>query len=253
MEQHPYILGPSKYEKSKKNRPDIAIIPWGATEAHNYHLPYATDNYLVQAFAEESARKAYLQGVKVSVLPVIPFGVNTGQLDIPLTINMNPSTQAIVLKDILDSLRASDVKKVVVFNSHGGNDFKQIIREFQGTHPDMFICQVNYYQSIKQDKYFEDTGEHAGEMETSLMMFLFPELVLPLSSAGEGKAKEMVFKARGEGWMWAPRKWTDVTDDTGIGNPAKATVEKGKAYYEEATDKIAEFLKHLSDTNKYYK
>lgn len=248
-----YILAETKYPQSKKISVEIAIIPWGATEAHNYHLPYATDNYLTQAFAEEAARKASLLNVPLTVLPTIPFGVNTGQLDIPLTINMNPSTQARVLEDIIESLRVHDVKKLIVFNGHGGNDFKQIIREFQGKYPDIFICQLNWYQVIKAEQIFEDTGEHAGEMETSLMMYLFPNLVLPLNNAGNGHAKDSVFSARKEGWMWAPRPWTKVTEDTGIGNPSQSTIEKGHQYFEEATDKIAAFLQQLHSAKDLYK
>lgn len=253
MGQIHYNLSEAKYPKDKKISVDIAVIPWGATEAHNYHLPYATDNYLTQAFAEESARKATLLKVPVVVLPTIPFGVNTGQLDIPLTINMNTSTQVKLLEDIIDSLRLHSIKKLVVFNGHGGNDFKQIIREFQGKYPDIFICQVNWYQVINASKIFEDTGEHAGEMETSLMMYLFPHLVLPLNEAGNGHAKELVFGSRKEGWMWAPRAWTSVTDDTGIGNPSKSTVEKGHQYFEEATTKIAAFFQELHIVNELYK
>lgn len=252
MEQQPYNLSETKFKKNEDLAVDIAVIPWGATEAHNYHLPYGTDNYLTQAFAEESARKAALMNVPITVIPIIPFGVNTGQLDIPLTINMNPSTQAKLLEDIIYSLEKHNVKKLVVFNGHGGNDFKQIIREFQAKYPEVFICQVNYYQSLNAKAYFEDTGEHAGEMETSLMMYLFPHLVSPLAEAGKGDCKEMVFNARKEGWMWAPRPWTKVTADTGIGNPHQSTVEKGKSYFETATTKIAEFFIQLHREKELY-
>jgi creatinine amidohydrolase len=253
MDQLHYLLAETKYNKSGNLNVDIAVIPWGATEAHNYHLPYATDNYLTQAFAEESARKASLMKVPMTVLPIIPFGVNTGQLDIPLTINMNTSTQAKILEDIIESLRVHQIKKLVVFNGHGGNDFKQIIREFQGKYPDVFLCQLNWFQVIKAEKIFEDMGEHAGEMETSLMMYLFPNLVLPLDQAGNGHAKELVFGARKEGWLWAPRAWTQVTADTGIGNPAHSTIEKGHQYFEEATDKIALFFRDLHNAKELYK
>jgi len=253
MAQLHYLLAETKHSKSNECNIDIAVIPWGATEAHNYHMPYGTDNYLSQAFAEESARKASLLKVPLTVLPTIPFGVNTGQLDIPLTINMNPSTQVKILEDIIESLKIHQVKKLVVFNGHGGNDFKQIIRELQGKYPDVFICQVNWYQVIKTSLIFEDTGEHAGEMETSLMMYLFPNLVLPLNEAGNGHAKELIFNARKEGWMWAPRAWTKVTEDTGIGDPSKSTIEKGHQYFETATDKIAEFFNELHLAKELYK
>ena len=64
---------------------------------------------------------------KIIVLPTIPFGVNTGQMDIPFCINMNPSTQYAVLKDIVQTLNGQNIQKLVLVNSHGGNNFKQII------------------------------------------------------------------------------------------------------------------------------
>src|SRR3981081_3616411 len=79
--------------------------------------------------AEQAAEIAWKQGAKVIVLPTVPFGVNTGQLDLKLAINMNPSTQLAVLTDIASALSGQGVKKLLILNSHGGNDFRQMIRE----------------------------------------------------------------------------------------------------------------------------
>ncbi|MGQ0538046.1 MAG: creatininase family protein, partial [Gemmatimonadaceae bacterium] len=49
-----------------------------------------------------------------------------------------------------------------------------------------------------------------------------------------------------EGWVWAPRQWTQVTDDTGVGDPAAATAAKGAAYFKAVTQRIAEFLQELA-------
>ena len=89
----PYILAESNWKGIKEATFELAILPWGACEAHNFHLPYATDIIEAEKIAAESARIAWENGAKVIVLPVIPFGVNTGQSDIHLDINMNPSTQ----------------------------------------------------------------------------------------------------------------------------------------------------------------
>jgi creatinine amidohydrolase len=85
-------------------------------------------------------------------------------------------------------------------------------------------------------------------------MHIAPELVLPLSQAGTGKARVPKFKARKEGWVWFPRAWTKVTEDTGIGNPKKATPEKGAQYLEAITDKIADFFVEFvkTDPDKFY-
>ena len=94
MPARPYVLNETTWKTVKHTEYEVVILPWGATEAHNYHLPYGTDTMECEYVAVESARLAWEQGARVVVLPTIPFGVNTGQLDIRLDINMNPSTQA---------------------------------------------------------------------------------------------------------------------------------------------------------------
>ena len=197
----------------------------------------------------DAAKKAWDNNAKVIVLPTIPFGVNTGQLDIPLCINMNPSTQYAVLKDIVQVLEANKISKLVIVNAHGGNNFKQMIRELSLSYPDVFVCSVNWWQIADGRKYFEEPGDHAGELETAIMMHLTPELVLPLKEAGSGKAKKFKLKGFSEGWATAQRKWTAVTEDTGVGNPKFATKENGEIFYNEVTNKLAEFLTELHRTD----
>ena len=74
----PYILAESNWKDLKEQAVELAVLPWGATEAHNYHLPYATDNIEGEAIAAEAGRMAWEAGAKIMILPVIPFGVNTG-------------------------------------------------------------------------------------------------------------------------------------------------------------------------------
>jgi len=246
MPAQPHVLSNTPWKVVRDTRYDLAILPWGATEAHNYHLPFGTDNFESDYVAAESARLAWQAGARVAVLPTIPFGVNTGQLDIPLTINMNPSTQAAVLGDVVTSLLGHGVRKLVVLNSHGGNDFKQMIRELHGTRPEMFICTINWWQILPQKEFFEQQDDHAGEMETSIMLALRPDLVLPLSEAGPGRARSFTLKGLRDRWVWAPRSWTKTTDDTGVGNPAAATADKGKRFLEAVTATISSFLVNLA-------
>ncbi|MBK7626853.1 MAG: creatininase family protein [Bacteroidales bacterium] len=245
----PYILAESTWKTVKDQKIDLAILPWGATEAHNYHLPFATDNIMVEKIAAESARIAWEKGARPVVLPAIPFGVNTGQMDIRININLNPSTQMAILNDITDVLNRHGVYKFLILNGHGGNDFKQMIRELGLRYPKMFICGCNWFQSFKTADFFENSGGHADEMETSMMQYLVPELVLPLSEAGEGKGKKFRIKALNENWAWAERRWTQVTSDTGIGNPFSATPEKGEKCYNEVINKIGTLILDLSKTD----
>jgi creatinine amidohydrolase len=245
----PFVLSETNWKTVKGQDYDLAILPWGACEAHNYHLPFGTDNIETEKIAMESARLAWEQKARVIVLPTIPFGVNTGQKDIKLTINLNPSTQAIMLKDIIESLIHHKIYKFLILNGHGGNDFRQMIRELGYQYPQMFISTCNWYMSVEKKRIFENGGDHADEMETSLMLFLSPDLVLPLDKAGDGDFKKFRIKAFNEDWAWAERRWSKVTADTGIGNPKLASKGKGVKYFRAITDKISKLLIELTNAN----
>lgn len=250
----PYILAETNWKAVKEQETELVVLPWGATEAHNYHLPYATDIMEADAIAAEAGRLAWEAGAKVMILPTIPFGVNTGQPDITLDINLNPSTQLLILKDIIQVLSRQGIKKLLVLNSHGGNDFKTMLRELGLEFPDMFLVSCSWFKTLDKDEYFEERGDHADEMETSLMLHLRPELVRPLEEAGDGKEHKSKIKGIREGWAWAERKWSQVSDDTGIGNPKKSTAEKGQKYFEAVTQKIAGLLTDIAeaDINNLY-
>lgn len=242
----PYVLAENNWKSVKETNYSVAVLPWGATEAHNYHLPYATDNILSENAAIEGAKLAWENGAKVVVLPTIPFGVNTGQMDVKLCINMNPSTQYAIIKDVVNVLNTHGINKLVIVNGHGGNDFKQIIRELSLEFPKVFVCALNWWQSLSSKTYFVEPGDHAGELETAVMMHLTPELVLPLDEAGPGSAKSFKIKGLKQGWVKAQRKWTKVTADTGVGNPKHANSEKGKVFFDISVKNIGEFLEDLS-------
>ena len=186
-------------------------------------------------------------------MPAIPFGVNTGQMDIKVNINLNPSTQFAILNDIVDVLNRHGIYRFIILNGHGGNDFKQIIRELGLRFPKMFICGCNWYQAVNVE-IFENGGGHADEMETSMMQYIAPELVLPLTEAGEGKGKKYKINALNGRWAWAERRWSQVTSDTGIGNPYKATPEKGRICFDDVVIKIGDFMYELckADINNLY-
>ena len=244
----PYVLSEQTWPSVTATKYEAAVLPWGATEAHNRHLPYGTDNIQAEAVAIRAAELAWNRGAKVVVLPTVPFGVNTTQLDIPLTINMNPGTQARVLADVVESLETQGIRKLLILNSHGGNDFRQIIRELQPK-TGVFLATINWWSCVDVTQFVENAGDHAGEAETSAMLHIAPELVRPLKEAGPGRARASKLAGIREGWAWAPRRWTQVTDDTGIGDPAKASREKGERYVNAAVERIAGFLVELSQVD----
>lgn len=249
MPGRPYILNETALIETEAHDWQVAVLPWGATEPHNLHLPYGTDTYQAEAVAAEAARKAWEAGTRVTVLPGIPFGVNAQQMETPLTINMNPSTQALVLEDVVESVAAHGIPSMAILNGHGGNDFRQMVRELQAR-TDVFLTVVNWWTVGDAAATFNEPGDHAGELETSVMQHIQPELVHPLSTAGAGVGRKFRIQALREGWAWAPRDWKQVTDDTGVGNPAAATPEKGATYFAVVTDRISSFFMELAAADR---
>ena len=209
-------------------------------------MPYATDIIEADAIAAEAGRIAWEKGAKVIIMPTIPFGVNTGQPDIKLDINLNPSTQLAILADIIAVLNRQGIHKLLLLNSHGGNDFKPLLRELGLRYPKMFLVTSSWFQTVNKDEFFEETGDHADEMETSLLLYLRSDLVSPLEEAGNGKEKKSKIKGIREGWAWSERRWSMVSEDTGIGNPHKSTKEKGERFFRAITGKLADLIMDMA-------
>jgi creatinine amidohydrolase len=242
----PYILEETNWKQVKDTRYEVAILPWSATEAHNYHMPYGTDTIQVNYIAEHASKDAWDRGAKVLVLPTIPYGIQTGQLDIPFSMNLMPGTQLLILKDFCDVLVRSGCNKLVIVNGHGGNNFKNIIRELSFHFPSLFCCSVNWWEAVSQKNFFDMPADHADEWETSATMHIRPDLVLPLTEAGDGATKKFKIEALRRGWAQAQRAWTQISKDTGSGDPSLATAEKGKKYTDACIAELSKFILDLS-------
>ncbi len=242
-----YVLEETNWKQIKNQKYDVAVLPWGATEPHNYHLPYGTDSLETSRIAYDAAKKAWDKGAKVMVLPVIPLGVqNPGQIEMPFCLHTRPSTQIMILEDIVRALHSHGIFKLVIMNGHGGNDFKPHIREIMPKFPGMFIALNQWFKLVPDSDFFDEQGDHANEMETSIIMHYFPDLVLPLEEAGEGASKKWKLQGLEKQVAWAPRQWNKISEDTGIGNPKKASAEKGYLFLEEVTSRIGDFLVELA-------
>lgn len=250
MPARPYILLEANYRQLLDRRPALAILPWGATEAHNYHLPHGTDVIEGARIAERAAELAHQQNARVIVLPAIPFGNNAQQLDQVCTITCSTATALAILRDVVHSLKKQNIDRLVILNSHGGNEFKPIVRDVQAEFG-LLIVVVNFYQISRElmPKFFELPGDHADEMETSLMLHLCPELV-DLKLAGEGKTNPFHIASLKQTGVWTPRPWSASHPDTGAGDPRKATAEKGAEYFDAITRAIARIFVDLANAQK---
>jgi creatinine amidohydrolase len=247
-EPRPWMIAESTWPTVDATPYEVAVLPWGATEPHNRHLPYATDTIQCDHVAAEAARRAWAAGARVAVLPTMPYGVQTTQLDLRFALNVNPSTQLALLGDLVAALEGQGIRKLVVLNGHGGNDFRPLIRELV-PRTRVLLCTVNWWQVEDGAAYFDDLGDHAGELETSTMLHVAPHLVAPLATAGDGRARQPVVRALRERWAWTPRPWTTVTADTGIGDPRAATADKGARFVDAVCARLAQFLVELAQVD----
>lgn len=243
-----FILAEQTHKFIRSQKWELAVLPFGATEPHNYHMPYGTDIFQVEAIGRRACADAYGRGAKVLLLPAIPFGVNTNHLKVPgaLAISLTPTTILKMLTDIVDSLERQGVKKLLLLNGHGGNELKPLMRELHHR-TSVFLCLCDWFR-MAADQYgsiFKQPGEHADEVETSLGLAFFPEL-MKFEDAGSGAAHPAIFDAINKGWISITRPWHLLTEDTGHGDPSAATAEKGKRLMDTLSSRLGQFIYELA-------
>lgn len=250
--KRPWILSECNYAEMKSRDVRVAVIPLGATEPHNLHLPYGTDIFEATILGEKICQAAYERGAAVTLLPTIPFGVQTNMRKLPLAINVNPATLDLFLIDVIMSLRNSGIQKILLLNSHGGNDFKPLVRTVAGQDVTLFLCDWFKLVSDIYADVFTHPEDHAGEMETSFGLAYFPDLVARrddgMLTADDGAVQRSRFEAVNQGWIQITRQWDLLTKECGSGNPHEATAEKGEKIVEIIVQRVSEFLVELSNS-----
>jgi creatinine amidohydrolase len=247
----PWVLSEINYGTVKQSHYDVAVLPMAATEPHNLHLPYGTDMYEGTVVGERICEAAYNRGAKVLLLPTMPYGTETNQMGFRLAMNVMPSTLGLVIRDLATSLAHHGIHKLLILNSHGGNDFKPLLRELHGaTGCQLFLC--NWYMVFRDifHEIFEHPDDHAGEMETSFILASHPHLVARKADgtldADAGSMKSTRFEAVNKGWVNITRPWHLLTTNSGAGYPHAASAEKGEKMLAVVTQRLSQFLVELS-------
>jgi creatinine amidohydrolase len=242
------ILAEQTHAFIRSRKWEVAVLPFGATEPHNLHMPYGTDNFQVQTIAERACQKAYDGGAAVLLLPTVPFGVNTNHLEVPgaVALSVTPTTLLRVLADLVESLERQGIRKLVLLNGHGGNELKPLMRELHHR-TKVFLCLCDWYRMAADiyPKIFEHPGEHADEVETSLGLAFFPDF-MHVELADAGTARPTRFDAINCGWVSITRPWHLATTNTGLGDPAAASAEKGQRLMDAVTERLGKFLADLA-------
>jgi len=239
------------------------VIVFGSTEQHGYHLPLSTDVIPGYAVAQAAAHK-----YPFVVAPPLYYGYSSGVL--PGTTNLRPSTLKLVVRDLVESFMTQGFRNIVILAGHGELEHLRALNvachELLVRHrdPDLKIVNTEVIAlAPKFDKFAKskDDGTHAGWSETSLIMYLRPDLVrarMPLDPPSAYKKRPIPQELAGyeirhmystteptskEVWL----TWTNPMQ-TGLGvagNPAGANKEAGKKFFDEAVSNLVELVKGL--------
>lgn len=218
-----------------------AVVAVGSTEQHGPHLPTMTDARIGDAMAHRVALKLG----NALLARTIPVGCSEHHLAFGATISLKPETLRLIVRDYVDSLVRDGFERIIFLPSHGGNfgPLAQAIEDARKAHPGVKITGYTdlvglvgclYRVSAEFGVSEGDSGAHAGENETSLMMFLEPNLVVRdrfapgyLGPLGE-KEIQTIFE----------QGMPALTANGVLGDPRQASAEKGEVYLE----KLASFL-----------
>ncbi len=157
--------------------PDTAVLPTGSFEQHGAHLPLTTDSLVATAIAERLAADYHL-----FQLPVLTLGCSHEHADFPGTVSVRASTLTTVVDDVYDSLARSGIHRLVLVNAHGGNYvLSNVVQEGNANGRRMALFPQNAEWQEARDEAGLRTSNHedmhAGEAETSILLYRFPEVV----------------------------------------------------------------------------
>jgi creatinine amidohydrolase len=231
----------------------LAILPVGAVEQHGPHLPVAVDTCLNEAIVRRGLELMPV-GLPALVLPTVAVGKSNEHVDFPGTLTMSAETLGRVWYEIGASVRRAGVRKLLLFNSHGGQpQVMQIVaRELRIDH-DMLVVAANWYSWGLPDGLFDEVelrhGIHAGAIETSMMLAVRPDLVelavvadfVPVTVADDAEFPRLrALGAAGLGWLAQ-----DLHGAGACGDATRATAADGAAVIEHAARHLVELVQEL--------
>lgn len=228
---------------------DVVVIPVGSCEQHGPHLPLDTDTYDVFWMSLKAAEKA---GCAL-VAPPIYYGVSSHHMDFPGTVTLSPDILEQLAYEVAASLIAHGFRKIVFENGHGGNaaSLESVAKRIK-TVTGAFVA-IDTVSLIPDfiEKFIETPYDaHAGEFETSTTLANREKLVVtdrikkPTIKLPASKYTKIGLKEKGPKVYWGFR--TKEISETGvIGDPTKASKEKGEKAWKIAIERLADLLTEL--------
>jgi creatinine amidohydrolase len=218
-------------------RTKSVLIPFGSVEEHGFHLPLSTDT--IQAY---EVGKAAARLIPLFIAPPIHYGCCRSTSCHPGTVSISTSTLKCLMKDIVSSLHKQGLRNFIILTGHAGGAHKMALldagEELISVIKDCRLAVLTEYDLAYEEGkgIIETKGDsHAGEIETSRILYLYPELV-----RGTGKREFPNFPkgilVRDKRKFWNNGVW---------GDPEKASVEKGKLINDLVVAKLVEFVRTL--------
>ena len=216
---------------------DTAIFPVGATEAYGHHLPMGSDWMVTYEVARRAARKA-----NCFVAPPITYGFSEDLMCYTGTMTVSTETLISIYRDVMESLRRQGIKKVLFLCGHVGNigAIDQVACEFirdygmECAHIDWWRFIFNINKDLMESEFPQG---HAAEVGTSILKYLFPELVVEdKMMKKEREEKEEITN------LYVYEYFTADTETSVLGDPFAGSPEKGEKMIENAVETIAAFL-----------
>jgi len=232
-------------EEVEAFHPEVVVLPLGSIEPHGPHLPLGTDCFQVTRLSRLATQQANEQGARALLYPTLPITTNVNMGKIPFALGVGVDTLKATLIDIARKAYADGIRKMVWINGHGGNPavLDATLREM-ATLPDVpFTCQtMGFYPEGKSDPS-EHWSDHAGENETSRMLWIRPDLVRT-SKLGSHPFGELQVPSLSR--VSFVRPWHLYMPATCGGDNRRASAEKGQAIIEGMAEGIATLLTELS-------
>jgi len=236
----------------------VAVLPLGATEQHGPHLPLSVDTVLVEGVVNAALPHLSAQD-PVWVLPTQALGLSTEHQAFEGTLTLSPETVIALWCEIGASVARAGFKKMLMFNAHGGNVglMDVVARELRAQHG-LLVYSSSWYNlpldegALAQFSAHEHRfGIHGGEIETSMMLALAPDLVdmsqaQNFTSSSQERAQRYPVLGNGKS---AKLGWhiQDYNPSGAVGNAGAATAAKGQALVKSAGEQLAVLLRELMD------
>ncbi|MFT8391786.1 MAG: creatininase family protein [Sporolactobacillus sp.] len=237
----------------------IVFLPTAATEQHGAHLPVGTDAIILSALIDHFIQTQTFDDGTLLFAPLLSVGKSNEHMGFSGTITFGTQTYYAVLHDLARAIAKSGFKKLVLFNSHGGNtDMLNMISRDLRIDFNLNVFVFDWWFTSFWDKGLKDLKEsgkygvfHACELETSLMLHAAPETVHMELAVDEDPVESLrtndfisLFGPYNVGW-----KTSDVTRSGVIGAPTYASAEKGKRLFDYAVKELKDILSAFAETN----